>query len=278
MVKFNGVKSLKLTTIDAARVIAVGKTLGFDNTIVWKKGIEPSPAGSLTFDGKSTVTYVGQEALVGASGFNLTLYQVTGAANPQKVADELSANKMPPVSEAYKIVDGWAEGNIIAGQLLGFDPTATVKIYQQQEGTFVLVIHDRKDPTEKLVPTLSFKGMNQKKADAFISAVVNATTYDIEDIRVQDTQTWIVAKDPKSNDILNGAFFKFASVSQSQTGKPVVSINFDEKGKDIFCNITEANIGKQMAIFVGGQLMTSPVIQDKICGGSAQIDGTFDVK
>ena len=31
-----------------------------------------------------------------------------------------------------------------------------------------------------------------------------------------------------------------------------------------------------MAIFVGGQLITAPTIQDKICGGTAQIDGQFD--
>jgi preprotein translocase subunit SecD len=30
-----------------------------------------------------------------------------------------------------------------------------------------------------------------------------------------------------------------------------------------------------MAIFIGGNLLTSPVIQTKICGGTAQIDGSF---
>lgn len=162
--------------------------------------------------------------------------------------------------------------------MLNFDPSSPIKIYQQQEGTFVLVITDHKEASDRLVPTVSFNGVSKDKADKIIAAMTNATVYDIEDIRVQDTQTWLPALDPKTHDLLNGAFFKFASVTQSQTGKPVVSINFDDKGKDIFCNITEQNIGKQMAIFVGGQLMTSPTIQDKICGGSAQIDGTFDVK
>jgi len=30
-----------------------------------------------------------------------------------------------------------------------------------------------------------------------------------------------------------------------------------------------------MAIFVGGDLLTAPIIQSKICGGTAQIDGSF---
>jgi protein-export membrane protein SecD len=77
---------------------------------------------------------------------------------------------------------------------------------------------------------------------------------------------------------LNGAYFKYAQVGQSQTWQPIVSILFDDKGKDIFCNLTEQFIGKQMAIFVGWKLMTAPVIRDKICGWSAQIDGSFDIK
>lgn len=52
-------------------------------------------------------------------------------------------------------------------------------------------------------------------------------------------------------------------------------LNFDEQGKEIFCSITEKNLNKQMAIFIGGNLITSPVIQTKICDGAAQIDGSF---
>jgi preprotein translocase subunit SecD len=61
----------------------------------------------------------------------------------------------------------------------------------------------------------------------------------------------VVAKDPVTNDILNGAYFKYASVGQSQVGQPVATITFDDKGKEIFCNLTENIVGKQMAIFVG---------------------------
>ena len=102
------------------------------------------------------------------------------------------------------------------------------------------------------------------------------TLYTVEDIFVNYVPSRSTAKDPKSNEILNGAFFKFANISQGQTGLPVAVINFDEKGKEIFCNLTEQIVGKPMAIFVGGQLVTAPVIREKICGGSAQIDGQFD--
>ena len=45
--------------------------------------------------------------------------------------------------------------------------------------------------------------------------------------------------------------------------------------KEVFCDVTTNNIGQQMAIFIWGQMITSPVIQAKICDGSAQIDGNF---
>ena len=102
----------------------------------------------------------------------------------------------------------------------------------------------------------------------------NATTiYVFEDIFVQDRETRIPATDWQN--ILNGAYFKFANTSTSEMGEPVVAINLDDNGKEIFCNITSANIGKPMAIFVGGNLLTAPKIQSKICWWSAQIDGSF---
>ncbi|MEI8091081.1 MAG: hypothetical protein WCG98_02260 [bacterium] len=73
--------------------------------------------------------------------------------------------------------------------------------------------------------------------------------YDIEDIFVQDRETWVPATD--GQNILNGAYFKYAGTSASDVGEPVVTINLDDQGKEIFCNITQANVGNPMAIFVG---------------------------
>lgn len=100
-----------------------------------------------------------------------------------------------------------------------------------------------------------------------------ATLYVFEDIFVQDRETRVAATDGQT--ILNGAYFKFANTSTSELGQAVVVINLDEKGKEIFCNVTQANIGKPMAIFVGGNLLTAPNIQSKICGGTAEINGSF---
>jgi len=99
--------------------------------------------------------------------------------------------------------------------------------------------------------------------------------YDLEDMVVSNSPAWVPAIDPVTWDLLNGAFFNYASIASSQTGQPVAVINFNEAWKSIFCNITEVIVGKQLAIFIGGELVTSPVIREKICGWSAQIDGSF---
>lgn len=115
-----------------------------------------------------------------------------------------------------------------------------------------------------------------ESASGSVAAVAASMTYTVEELFVDAAPQRITAKDPVTNEVLNGAFFKYANVSQSQTGLPVALINFDDKGTTIFCNITSEIVGQQLAIFVGGQLVTAPVIREKICAGSAQIDGQFD--
>lgn len=104
------------------------------------------------------------------------------------------------------------------------------------------------------------------------------TLYSVEEIVVDAVPIRVLAKDPITNQILNGAFFNFASVSQGQTWEPVASITFDDTGKEIFCNLTAEIVWSPMAIFVWWELVTSPNINEKICGWSAQISGNFTLE
>lgn len=81
---------------------------------------------------------------------------------------------------------------------------------------------------------------------------------------------------------LTGANFVKAEVlfDQSQTAvvaRPQIGISFDEDGRDIFAQATERNIGKPLAIFLDTQLLSAPVVQDKIDSESAVINGNFDI-
>jgi len=76
---------------------------------------------------------------------------------------------------------------------------------------------------------------------------------------------------------ITGGQLKRASVifGTQVAAKPQVLLQFDTEGAELFATITEANIGKEMAIFLDGELLSAPVIQTAIFGGEANITGNF---
>jgi protein-export membrane protein SecD len=61
------------------------------------------------------------------------------------------------------------------------------------------------------------------------------------------------------------------------TREPNVALRFDDEGKKLFAEITRKNIGKQVAIFVDGSVVSSPNVSEAITGGEAVITGKFDI-
>ncbi len=59
------------------------------------------------------------------------------------------------------------------------------------------------------------------------------------------------------------------------SNEPIVSITFNDEGADLFEIITSENVGEQLAIFLDGELMSSPRINEAIGGGRAIISGNF---
>ncbi|MDO8302323.1 MAG: preprotein translocase subunit SecD, partial [Sedimentisphaerales bacterium] len=77
---------------------------------------------------------------------------------------------------------------------------------------------------------------------------------------------------------LTGRFITKAEMTfDPTTNAPQVSLTFNDEGSKIFEEMTGANIGKPIAIFLDGQPIEIPVVQDKITGGKAQITGRFTV-
>lgn len=74
---------------------------------------------------------------------------------------------------------------------------------------------------------------------------------------------------------LDGKHFRAASVTtDSITNIPVVQIMFDDEGGRIFHELTKRNVGKRIAIFVGGELVSAPTVQSEIPSGTAIITGS----
>lgn len=77
---------------------------------------------------------------------------------------------------------------------------------------------------------------------------------------------------------LTGQYVTGAQLIFDQTtGAPQVQITFNSQGSDIFSRMTAANIGKPLAIFLDGNLIEEPTVQQQITGGTALITGNFTV-
>ncbi len=72
---------------------------------------------------------------------------------------------------------------------------------------------------------------------------------------------------------LSGKDLKLAKVGTDQSARWVVLIEFNSKGAKKFADLTRRLVGKPMAIFFDGELISAPVINETIAGGSAQISG-----
>jgi preprotein translocase subunit SecD len=66
-----------------------------------------------------------------------------------------------------------------------------------------------------------------------------------------------------------------ATFENQQGGRPIISFTFNSAGGRAFCNATRANIGKRLAIQLDGEIISAPVVQSAICGGSGIITGSF---
>jgi len=93
----------------------------------------------------------------------------------------------------------------------------------------------------------------------------------------------IVEKNPEAtlDDIffpaeLTGRYLSRAQVIFDPTTQmPQVSLDFNSEGKAIFAKVTREHKGEILAIILDGTIISTPVIQDEISDGKAQITGNF---
>ncbi|TAL24510.1 MAG: protein translocase subunit SecD [Nitrospirae bacterium] len=93
-------------------------------------------------------------------------------------------------------------------------------------------------------------------------------------------ETGAVRKIPvllKKQAALTGDLLKEARVNidSSNFGQPYVSISFNTTGAKLFEDVTAANVKKRLAIILDATVYSTPVIQERIGGGNAQISGSF---
>lgn len=120
--------------------------------------------------------------------------------------------------------------------------------------------------------------------------IIGETPYLEFKIQRAEEETKIILDAQKENQKLNedpyfisagltGRFLKKSTLQFDQTTfEPIISLEFDETGKEIFAKITKENVGKPVAIYLDGVPISVPVVREEITGGKAQITGKFAPK
>ncbi|MDP3982380.1 MAG: protein translocase subunit SecD [bacterium] len=84
-------------------------------------------------------------------------------------------------------------------------------------------------------------------------------------------------EEPFQSTQLTGRYLDRSELAFDQTGRPVISLVFDQEGAQMFEEITSRTVGKPLAIYLDHQPLQAPIVQDVITGGRAQISGTYTV-
>lgn len=86
-------------------------------------------------------------------------------------------------------------------------------------------------------------------------------------------------KDEEGNTLLTGTDLKDAQAAMNQqNNQAVVHLEFSDEGAKKFADATLANVGRQIAILLDGEVLTDPVVREPIFGGRAEISGQHNLE
>jgi protein-export membrane protein SecD len=115
-------------------------------------------------------------------------------------------------------------------------------------------------------PTLEFR-LVASDTDA-LAKTITASSTDAEKQAVVDQMYEYTG--------LTGKYLQKSALEFNQTsGEAMVSLQFNSEGSDLFAKITRENVGRKLAIFLDGNVVSMPNIKEEITGGNAVISGGF---
>lgn len=136
-------------------------------------------------------------------------------------------------------------------------------------------------------PLLEFKLLDKQKAAEQetlknLQAQLNASGSKAVVGNVKMNGQAISEEDPFVDTGLTGRYLKTATLEFPKgngqlANDPMVTVKFNDEGAKLFAKITKEHTGEQLGIFLDGELLSAPVINEAITGGSAVISGQFTI-
>ena len=122
---------------------------------------------------------------------------------------------------------------------------------------------------------MRIKNLLGKTANLTFRFIVKNTeeTFGVEKLSFEDESEKVLVS---KRIVISGENLLDAQPSMdNQTNQTVVTFNLDRVGAKRFGKATKTGIGKRLAIVLDGKIVSAPVIQSAILGGSGQISGNF---
>ncbi|MCF7820028.1 MAG: protein translocase subunit SecD [Candidatus Pacebacteria bacterium] len=139
----------------------------------------------------------------------------------------------------------------------------------------------------KEIKAITNDGENPVLEEMATSTEMEAPEITINSEDGTSTATAVIDLDESSSDFeenwtntkLSGKNLKRATIQfDPNDNSPQVSLEFDSEGSDLFAEITARNVGKPLAIFLDGYVISAPTVNEKITGGQAVINGRFTME
>ncbi|MFH1291877.1 MAG: protein translocase subunit SecD [bacterium] len=183
-----------------------------------------------------------------------------------EIKKEFNGSNFVELAKKYSTEPGASER---AGDLGWFGKGVMVPEFE--EAVFAMKKGQLSDPVETQFGYHLIYKEDERNKNEYQIARIYLKTKSATDI-VPPAEQW-------KNTGLSGKQLKRAEVAQdSRTSQIQVSLNFDSEGSKLFADITTKNVGKTVAIFLDGQPISVPRVNEPILSGSAVISGDFGVQ
>ncbi len=183
----------------------------------------------------------------------------------KRIKEETTGADFTDLAKKYSEEPGAGESG---GDLGWFDKGVMVEEFEN--AVYAMSKGEVSEPVETAFGYhLIYKEDERSVEDARVSVAIFNKTQESDILPPQD--------DWKGTDLTGKQLASAILDFDPNSGSPLVSLQFDDEGAELFADITKRNVGKPVAIFLDGEPISVPTVQSEILGGKAVITGTFTV-
>ncbi len=132
-----------------------------------------------------------------------------------------------------------------------------------------------------MVDRLSDKGFAEATVTQIGNTGIRVEIPDVKDpqavLDLIGTPAKLEFADPQGNIFMDGSYVQTASQSYDNDNRPCIQLELTKEGQTLFGDMTARSIGQEIAIYLDGELLMSPVVEAAIYG-SVLISGDYTVE